>query len=435
MLRNFVRVLLAGALFVACTHGARPIEPPRAAPPVVAPEARPAPEVREPDPVPEEPRLVPQEYVPQEPESVRVVEAAEPREPERIEAARMEAAEPARLAAPPKLVEATHAVVRTWFGTNRSPSADAQAGPSDRFESGRSDLRFGTCDVSIPRDHRMGEIERPSVWRFEFSEDPEVHVTLLATETSEKDAWLGTLREKIGESDARSAFVFIHGYNVSFADAARRTAQISYDLGFEGAPIFFSWPSLAETSSYTKDEQAIEWAQTDIRAFLETVLADSGAQSVYVVAHSMGNRGATRAVAGLMKDRPPLAERVTEIILAAPDIDADVFRREIAPSLTAAGRPVTLYASADDVALAASKKVHGFPRAGDAGEGLLVLPGIDTIDATGVDASFLAHSYFADVGSVLRDLFHLIKDRKRPDSRPGLVKRESGGRAHWTFSR
>jgi esterase/lipase superfamily enzyme len=36
----------------------------------------------------------------------------------------------------------------------------------------------------------------------------------------------------------KDAFVFIHGYNVSFEDAARRTGQFAYDLKFVGAPIF-----------------------------------------------------------------------------------------------------------------------------------------------------------------------------------------------------
>ncbi|MCE9637761.1 MAG: alpha/beta hydrolase [Planctomycetes bacterium] len=358
-------------------------------------------------------------------------EAEPPRAVDRLESR----SPPLAAVAPPKPVPATHAVVRTWFGTNRSLNATPEAGPSDRFEAGRSDLRWGTCDVSIPRDHRMGEVERPSVWRFEFSEDPDAHVTVLATETTTHADWLTSVREKIAAANSHNAFIFVHGYNVSFADAARRTAQISYDLGFEGAPVFFTWPSQGDASSYTKDEQAIEWAQTDIRAFIESFLAESGAENVYIVAHSMGNRGVTRALAALMKEQPVLAGRITEIILAAPDIDADVFRRDIAPALISAGRPVTLYASSDDVALAASKTVHGFARAGDAGAGLVVVKGIDTIDATGVDASFLGHSYFADVGSVLRDLFELINDRKRPDARPGLVKCESEGRVHWTLGR
>jgi Alpha/beta hydrolase of unknown function (DUF900) len=34
----------------------------------------------------------------------------------------------------------------------------------------------------------------------------------------------------VAASPSRDAFIFVHGYNVSFPDAARRTAQIAFDL-------------------------------------------------------------------------------------------------------------------------------------------------------------------------------------------------------------
>jgi esterase/lipase superfamily enzyme len=44
---------------------------------------------------------------------------------------------------------------------------------------------------------------------------------------------------------------YMNGYNVTFADAARRTAQIAYDLRFEGDPAFFSWPSQGDMAACT----------------------------------------------------------------------------------------------------------------------------------------------------------------------------------------
>jgi esterase/lipase superfamily enzyme len=38
-------------------------------------------------------------------------------------------------------------------------------------------------------------------------------------------------------------FYNVHGYNVSFDDAALRTAQLAYDLTFDCPAAFFSWPS------------------------------------------------------------------------------------------------------------------------------------------------------------------------------------------------
>jgi len=133
-----------------------------------------------------------------------------------------------------------------------------------------------------------------------------------------------------------------------------------------------------------------------------------------------------------LAQKPAVASRLREIILTAPDIDAEVFRRDIAPGLTQAAS-VTLYASSDDLALVASKKVHKYPRAGDAGSGLVVLKGIETIDATGVDTSFLAHSYFAETRSVLADIFYLVRESKRADQRFGLRPAQSSNGAYWEF--
>ena len=217
--------------------------------------------------------------------------------------------------------------------------------------------------------------------------------------------------------------------------AARRTAQISYDLAFEGAPVFYSWPSQAKTSAYTIDEQNIEWAQANLKGFLDEFFQRSGAQNVYLIAHSMGNRALTRAVASLLTEKPALRSRLKEVILTAPDIDADVFKRDIAPSLTATGRPITLYASSEDLALVASKKVHGYPRAGDSGRGLVLIPGVETVDATLVDTSLLGHSYFAESRSVLSDMFYLIRRGQRADMRFGLDRVDDQAGRYWKFKR
>lgn len=326
-----------------------------------------------------------------------------------------------------------YAVVRVLYATDRNHIADAK--PAEAFGGERAALSYGYCEVSIPREHRLGELEKPSIWRLEFREDPAKHVVLLSTVVASEDEFFRDLAARVAMSAGGNAFLFVHGYNVAFAEAARRTAQISYDLAFDGAPVFYSWPSQGKTQAYTVDEQNIEWSQTNLRGFLEDFFTRSQAQNVYLIAHSMGNRALTRAVASLMNDKPELRARLKEVILTAPDIDAEVFKRDIAPALAAAGRPITLYASSQDLALRASKQVHGYPRAGDAGPGLIVMPGIETIDASQVDTSLLGHSYFAEASSVLSDIYYLIRDGERADRRFGLRRIEGAAGAHWEFKR
>ncbi|MGK5037009.1 alpha/beta hydrolase [Janthinobacterium sp. LB3P118] len=339
-------------------------------------------------------------------------------------------------------VVSNYAVVKVYFATDRQ--RDVGKPPARRFSGERSKgvnsgngggdgaLSYGSCDISIPRDHRMGQLESPSLWRLEFRDDPAKHVVLLDAEVQDRDNFFAALKTQIRASAAKSAFVFVHGYNVSFEDAARRTGQMAYDLGFDGAPVFYSWPSRGDLAGYTIDENNIEWSTPHITAFLADFLASTEAAQVYLVGHSMGSRGLARAVADLLAAQPQLAQKITELILSAPDIDAAIFRHDIAPKLAGTRNPVTLYASSQDLALAASKAVHGYPRAGDSGSAMLIVAGVETIDATGVDTSFMKHAYFAEKRSALSDMFYLIRNQARADQR-FLDPVDTVAGRYWTF--
>jgi esterase/lipase superfamily enzyme len=321
--------------------------------------------------------------------------------------------------------------VQVFFGTDRTYQA---ANPvASRFGAGRGPISYGTAQVSIPPDHRLGNLESPSILRFEFSPDPKKHVVLQEISVSAKDDYFHLLSEAVQSSSSKSALIFVHGYNVSFADAARRTAQMTYDLQFPGAPIFFSWPSVGKTQDYAVDETNVEWARPHLTQFLIDVLSKTDATDVYLIAHSMGNRALANSVAEVETTHPQLRAKIREIILAAPDIDADTFRDEIAPRIIAAELPtthLTLYASSRDEALLASKKFHGYARAGDAGDLQLILTGLEYIDASSVDTGFLGHSYYGDNRSVIADIHYLIEGHLRACKRFSLkeIQLASGSR-------
>ncbi len=118
-----------------------------------------------------------------------------------------------------------------WFSSQRNS------------QSGVYPLNLGTSLVGLPPKHLKGQIERPSVFRLEFEEREDRHVMIQRIDALDPDAFYSQLDARVGEDDERSAFIFIHGYNVTFDDALRRTAQLSFDLEFPGAPILYSWPS------------------------------------------------------------------------------------------------------------------------------------------------------------------------------------------------
>ena len=309
------------------------------------------------------------------------------------------------------------------------------ADTSLQYGGGRgTELQMGVCEVSIPKTHKVGQLESPSILSFEFNEDPEKHVVLMGVERREPDAFFDELNARINEDPAKEAFVFVHGYNVSFEKAARRTAQLAHDLRFDGAPIFYSWPSAANALQYTVDENNVVWTVPQLRDFLLGVAQKTDARRVHLIAHSMGNRALTAALARLStevkQEELPLFH---EILLTAPDIDADVFRRDIAPAIVKTAQRVTLYASSNDNALVASKKVHGYPRAGESGPDIVVLQGIDTIDVSGVDTSLLGHSYYGSSDSVLTDMAQLLHEYKPPDLRDRLKAVPLGTLRYWQF--
>lgn len=317
-----------------------------------------------------------------------------------------------------------------FFGTDRNYTNSKDL--NEAFGNKRSSIKYGIVEVSIPHDHRIGEIESPSIWKFEFSEDPSKHVMLQKISLLEKKYFFDRLANDIQKSEKKSTFLFVHGYNTSFSEAAKRTAQISYDLKFDGKAVFYSWPSQASTFRYGKDEENIEWSRKNIKRFLQDYLSKCKAEQIYLVAHSMGNRGLTRALIEVLEDQPELRSKIKEIILAAPDIDADIFKNEIAPQMVSkTKKPITLYVSSDDLALKASKMLHGNDRAGDAGDKMVIVNGVETIDATGIDTSFLSHSYFADTNSIIADIFDIIESGQRALDRKRLYMAKLKDNIYW----
>jgi esterase/lipase superfamily enzyme len=303
---------------------------------------------------------------------------------------------------------------------------------TDRSAGGK--IEVGRCEVTIPRTHKVGEVETPSIFRLEINSDIARHLVLQKTETLASPRFHDLLRSRVEKSARRELFVFVHGFNVSFEEAALRTAQIHYDLKFEGAPIFFSWPANDKfIFTYPADETNVAWSVPHLKQFLLEIVKESRAQSVNLIAHSMGNRALAAALREIELEMHDHAKLFNQVILAAPDIDADDFRNNIAPAVQKTARGMTLYASSHDEALLASQFIHRQPRAGDAGDGLTVLAGIDTIDVTAIDQSFFGHSYYGSSHPVLNDLKALLMGAVPPRDRIWLSPAERDGLTYWIF--
>lgn len=306
--------------------------------------------------------------------------------------------------------------VRVYYATDRKSTGDAS--PDEHFGGERGALGYGVVNVGLPKSHAVGQLEAPSILRLEFTADPDKHVMLESLKAMDLGAWRAEVAKHAVELGNPGILVFVHGYNSSFSDGARRAAQLAFDLKFAGSTVLFSWPSRAATLEYTVDEQSAEWSVPDMKDVLAGLATLAPNTPIYVIAHSMGNRVFTRGFKALLAEDPAKRLPFKQLVLAAPDIDADVFKREIAPAILGQGPRVTLYASSNDKALAASRGVHGgYLRLGESGKDIVVLAGLDTVDASGVSTEFLGHSYFGDSDTVMSDLKYVIRKSLPPEQR------------------
>jgi esterase/lipase superfamily enzyme len=326
-------------------------------------------------------------------------------------------------------LDSSFSSVEIFFGTNRALSGDSD--PNKFFSGDRSELRFGMARVSVPvRRHRPGNVERPSRFLFlEGREDPAKHVVISGLQLSPPGRWMADIGRQA--SYGRNILVYVHGFQTTFADAARRAGQLSYDLGLDdaGAVALFSWPSKGTMVGYPADGVSAEASAPALTTFLLRLLDCCRRAHITLLSHSMGGRVLSAALRNVQAERPDA--KFSQVILAAPDIDAQVFRDQVAPMLSRVAGLVTMYMSTRDAALGISKAYHQYPRAGETNQLVMASTELDKIDASAIDTDLIGHGYYAENKAVIDDLFMLIR-RDMPAGQRNLRK-EIGYPRTWRF--
>jgi esterase/lipase superfamily enzyme len=337
---------------------------------------------------------------------------------------------------PPEPMTTKPVKVKVFYATDRKPSAQRQIGANfGPDEEPSESMSYGSVLVSIPPNHVRGHIESVSLLRFEISEDVNKHVVIQKVSAENKATFFSDLRSDV-DLHSQEALIFIHGYNVTFDDAAKRTAQLAFDLKLRGVPILYSWPSRGTLLGYSADEDSISWTTSHLMQFLQDVHDNSGAKVVHVIAHSMGNRAFLSALEILEGEKSTV--HFGQVVLAAPDVASSLFKQQI-PIVQSMADHITLYASSKDEALAASHRVNYYARAGQSGtKNLTIVPPVETLDATSISHGFLGHSYFGENTLVLDDMVFLINDGKLAAERARLYQhlKQSTLNAsiYWTFA-
>jgi esterase/lipase superfamily enzyme len=304
-------------------------------------------------------------------------------------------------------------IAELLFATNRASMPNS---PPD-FGADRTDeLKYGACRVRIPEDHKIGHLELPNKasWirlRFRNEElDERRHFVIKDIATFDQTEFCNIILQE----QSKTALVFVHGFNTTFNDGVLRLAQIIWDMQFKGVSILFSWPSAGGVLKYLYDLNSALGARPRFQELIQMLRTDAGVETIHIVAHSMGNMVVLEALNELAK--AGALPTLSEVVMAAPDVDIDLYK-SLAVRIRPLTRGMTLYASANDKALVASRKAAGKPRAGDVFAGRpIVLPQIESIDVSAIgDEMFgLNHNVFADNRSLIDDIGRLLFKGDRP---------------------
>lgn len=321
-----------------------------------------------------------------------------------------------------------HTLVDILYGTDRGYEESLEV--NYQYTTQRSQLSFGVAQVSIPKSHIFGKVERP-MFRFKREDEIGKDISLYTLEPLKKKKFSSLLENKLTHAKKEDILIFIHGFNVSFAGALRRTAQLVYDLKFKGIPLTYSWASQGSPNKYLKDEVSVQYTIPKLVTFLQEVIKNKGNAKIHILAHSMGTLALSNALRDIsfLYDTP----QFENIIYAAPDIDVDVFESNFYPYIKKTTDKITIYASSNDKALTASRILHDDKRLGEGGEYLSVFADLVMIDVTGIDTSMIGHSYFANKKMLVNDLRSVVKKSLPPIERSNLVSKHKNHLEYWEF--
>jgi esterase/lipase superfamily enzyme len=235
--------------------------------------------------------------------------------------------------------------------TTRAPVVEP---PGVMFGGSRGrGLDFADIVVSIPPDgaRQPGEVQLAS----SPPGDPERDFVILRADRMDLAQAKANFDARVRRTPGRRVLIFVHGFNTRFEEAVYRFAQIVHDARVNVAPVLFTWPSGGNVTDYVYDRDSAVYSRDALETVLQALAKDPSVDSISILAHSMGSYLVVEALRQMsIRDRG-LSPKIRDVMMASPDIDIDVFRRQIA-EIDAGPRPAqfTLFVSRDDRALGLS---------------------------------------------------------------------------------
>lgn len=216
------------------------------------------------------------------------------------------------------------------------------------LDQGGTAPNFAEFTISIPPGHQPGMIEWPK-----DAPDPQASFAVLRYRALSRDEFQALTRPT---PSAREAGIFVHGFNVNFQEGLFRTAQLSADDDIPGTPVLFSWPSAGRVGGYLRDKDAVTASRDALAATLIMLAQDR--REVLVVGHSMGGWLTAETLRQLRLTGQTGTLAKLSVVLAAPDIDSEVFVSQL-HAIGRMRRTMAVLVARDDNALKASSILAG----------------------------------------------------------------------------
>jgi esterase/lipase superfamily enzyme len=288
-------------------------------------------------------------------------------------------------AAPTELID-------VLVSTLRAPDPN----PQILFSANRSKaLSFAEVTVSVPNNRKPGSLKFPGRKVDLATDFAAVRVGLMNNQSD----FVARINQQLETrpSGQKRVFVFVHGYNVNFAAGVFRHAQLMKDYQVPGVAVHFSWPSADNVGLYLYDRDSAEFAREGLVKTLELV-RKSNATQIVLLGHSMGGFLVMESLrTASLRGDTGLLRALEATILAAPDIDVDVFNQQL-DAIQPLPEPFIVMVSSKDRALQLSQRLRG--GTARVGEGTdiedLQARGIIVLDLSKLDGTDrLNHSTFA----------------------------------------
>jgi len=329
-----------------------------------------------------------------------------------------------------------------WYGFGRSKSqaygiCEVEFGKGMTWEeleaASRGKRRAETVPISIGKVTETGRL--PAIGGFSYLM-VDGQLTEVREEVEQRQKlqaqFAEDLSRRVQKTNSGEVFLFVHGFHNEFQDPMFVTAQIWHFMGRDIVPIAYTWPAgwkspalLGMLFGYNYDRESGEFTVFHLKNVVRAIAANPDVKKLHLIAHSRGTDVLITAlrelnIAYTAAGKDAGAElKLGSVILAAPDIDMEVFSQRIgAERLPAVPERFTVYVSKKDGAIGASsflfksKTRLGKLRYSDLDEAQrTAVKSFTDVNVVNVTAktSGPGHSYFYDNPSVLSDLILTLR--------------------------